>query len=207
VAAEIREILDRAIERTGAPEELLPLLVSATVGGSEIFPLLLHWQMLRLSVAPEMQEELYADLLKNSGGKRGFGPKFLKCVSACAKDCPASAAIGPPRKLVETLVVNNVEYPAEAIVFAMHPRLCKDRVSPGDPLKLESLGSWPIFGAGPRSCTASELALNFLGALLADIVREYRIVPDESTLSFEFREDGSLLVPANDVKLQFVPRS
>ena len=99
------------------------VFVSATVGGAEIFPLLLHWIVLRLSVDPKAQEKLFNSL--HMRADQPPSPIFAQTVSACCLDCPYSAAIGPPRKLVRSLDFEGYHLPAECIVFAMHPGLKK----------------------------------------------------------------------------------
>ena len=122
-AQQIKSILQLAIERSGASEDLLPLLVSATVGGSEIFPLLLQWIVLRLSVDPTTQDLLCASILDEERTPRTPPALFGACISRCAYDCPVSAAIGPPRKVTSEATFEGWTLPAESIVFAMHPNL------------------------------------------------------------------------------------
>lgn len=283
-AQEIESILGEAVQRVSAPPEVLPLLVSAVVGGAEIFPLLLHWAVLRLSADPRAQEQLFAELVdqhsrpeKLSGAPSGGWTKtFVQAVAACACDCPVSAAIGAPRKLTKDLTFEGFTLPAECLVFAMHPGL---RAADADdnvdeyadarapyctilpyqvtvheprserawsnlarplrgnwlkrvglsplhvtgrytqynraflkefngttwPLQFKPLGSWMMFGAGPRACPASEQSLNFLSALLAALVQEWRWeLVDPLTMDvFTFTEDGSLFIPSKDTKLKF----
>eukprot|EP00746_Dinoflagellata_sp_MGD_P125634 gnl/MRDRNA2_/MRDRNA2_60445_c0_seq1.p1 gnl/MRDRNA2_/MRDRNA2_60445_c0~~gnl/MRDRNA2_/MRDRNA2_60445_c0_seq1.p1 ORF type:complete len:126 (+),score=24.77 gnl/MRDRNA2_/MRDRNA2_60445_c0_seq1:44-379(+) len=81
------------------------------------------------------------------------------------------------------------------------------------PLKLEgAVGSWPMFGAGPRSCPASEQSLIFLAASIAGIVRDFRwevadVPKGDVSWAFAYAEDGSLLVPAVDTKIKFTRRN
>ncbi|GMI17646.1 hypothetical protein TrLO_g13869 [Triparma laevis f. longispina] len=214
---EINELLDSVVVRANASPELLPLLVSATVGGAEIFPLLLQWSVLRLSVDKATQDSLYSSLLSNPGSS--VPPIFLQAAAACARDCPVSAATGPPRKITETTYINNYEIPAEAICFAMHPGLkAADGVAPWEvglqektwPIHLKgATGSWPMFGSGPRACPASEQSLNFIASSIAMLVRnfEWEVACDGGVSSmFEFEGDGSLLVPKVDTKLKFRKR-
>ena len=58
-----------------------------------------------------------------TGAVKCFGPLFLTAAAACARDCPVSAAVGPPRKLTRDLTFQGYALPAEAICFAMHPGL------------------------------------------------------------------------------------
>ena len=262
-ADQVGALLETALARSGSPRELKPLLVSATVGGAEIFPLLLQWAVLRLAVDPSAQQRLHDDLRRpaepatevSSGaaahGKAAancpgaFGPLFIQAVAACARDCPVSAAIGPPRKLTSAVEFAGFMLPAEAIVFGMHPGLCAaeggapwetDKASTAMgagnagqggaalrrrskkelwPLELDgAVGSWPMFGAGPRACPASEQSLNFLAASLASLVRHFTWTLDTASSGggagagapFAFKEDGSLLVPARDTKIRFALR-
>jgi len=59
----------------------------------------------------------------SGGAVKSFGPLFLTAAAACARDCPVSAAVGPPRKLTQDLIFQGYALPAEAICFAMHPGL------------------------------------------------------------------------------------
>jgi len=269
-ADQVGALLETALARSRSPRELKPLLVSATVGGAEIFPLLLQWAVLRLAVDPSAQQRLHDDLRpveqtttlsteEESGAAAGgkapakrpgeFGPLFIQAVAACARDCPVSAAIGPPRKLTSAVEFAGFLLPAEAIVFGLHPGLCateggapwetsKASLVPGAgssaaqsgdsakrrdsqkeelwPLELDgAVGSWPMFGAGPRACPASEQSLNFLAASLASLVRHFTWTLDTASSGggtgtgapFAFKEDGSLLVPLRDTKIRFTLRS
>ena len=219
--------VDRAQIKYERREELLPLLISSVVGGGEIFPLLLHWMILRLSVDPETQENLY-DRLDN-GGRRSASlhPIFGKTASAIMYDIPYSPAIGPPRKMNQD--IDNFEgysIPEGALIFAVHPNLLYaphrfdrrhaewliDNTPPAG-------SQYPIFGAGRRSCIASELSLNFLSVMMAEIVRRWQFEPlikpvgngyDDTALEeniFDFKEDGSLLVPKYDTAVKFRRRS
>ena len=210
-------------------EEILPLLVSAVVGGGEIFPLLLHWMILRLSVDPEMQESLCAKLdnTQSVGGKKSsLHNIFPRTVSAIMFDIPYSPAIGPPRKLNKAIDFEDYSLPEGALVFAVHPNLL---YSPHrfDRRHAEWLidntppagSQYPIFGAGQRSCIAAELSLNFLSIMLAEIVRQWQFEPnvkpmgngfddiEEAENIFDFREDGSLLIPRFNTALKFSRRS
>lgn len=262
-ADQVGALLETVLARSGAPHELKPLLVSATVGGAEIFPLLLQWAVLRLAVDPLAQQRLHDDLRrpaepateesgatadgKASNRPRAFGPLFIQAVAACARDCPVSAAIGPPRKLTSAVEFAGFMLPAEAIVFGMHPGLCAAQggapwetnkasstaMGAGNaeqrdqalrrrsqkeelwPLELDgAVSSWPMFGAGPRACPASEQSLNFLAASLASLVRHFTWTLDTSSSGggagaeapFAFKEDGSLFVPARDTKIRFTLR-
>jgi len=217
-AVEINSLLEEVICRTGASQEIKPLLVSATVGGSEIFPLLLQWCVLRLASATDAQEALHNDLKSLDEEKRQkcFTPLFTSAVSACALDCPVSVAIGPPRKLTDSIDFNDFHLPAEAIVFVMHPGLCRNHDiidSSGHwPLDLNvKVGDWPMFGGGSRSCPASEQSINFLAAALAELIREWKWefadpLAATSGRAYQYREDGSLLVPRVSTPLRFFRR-
>ncbi|GMH58843.1 hypothetical protein TrRE_jg12723 [Triparma retinervis] len=216
---EINYLLGEVVSRSGASAELLPLLVSATVGGAEIFPLLLQWCVLRLAVDKETQDRLHA-MLDNPSGP-SIPPLFIKVAAACARDCPVSAAIGPPRKITApTMIEGYGEIPAESIAFAMHPGLrARDGGAPwevglkGGTWKLDlegGLGGWMMFGEGPRACPAGEQSLNFLAAGIMVLVREFEWEPgggvEERRRMFEIRGDGSLLVPKFETPLKFTVR-
>jgi cytochrome P450 len=210
-----------------------------------------RWAVLRLAVDPSAQARLHADLVRTrseSGDADGkaFGPLFLAAAAACARDCPVSAAVGPPRKLTANVEFHGYALPAEAICFAMHPGLraaaaagtapwsqnasrnlsgvsggaaAADAAAWAWPLVLDgAVGSWPMFGAGPRACPASEQSLNFLAAAIAALVESFKwelASPVESAGAgaaaaaravFAYSEDGSLLVPAADTPLKFTRR-
>ena len=219
----ITHLLSKAVLRSNAKkEEVLSLLVSATVGGSEIFPLLFQWIVLRMAVDTQTQDILYQELqLRQSLGKKTitFGPLMQSCISACSLDCPVSAAIGPPRKIIQDFEYEEYAFPKEAIVFAMHPGLKNSPHIPTEgedvdddyrwPIDLNTEGSWPMFGTGSRSCCASQQSLNFLSAMLASIVNDYKWeVADKNDIKtmFLYEEDGSLLIPLKDIKLKFTKR-
>jgi hypothetical protein len=71
--------------------------------------------------------------------------------------------------------------------------------------------NWPMFGMGERSCIASEMSVNFLSAMLCALITTYEIRPSkEAELRpigdlFTYKEDGSLLVPEQEISLQLVP--
>ncbi|CAJ1329288.1 unnamed protein product, partial [Effrenium voratum] len=70
-AADIREIVEAAIGRTGRTDVVLPLMVAASIGGAEIFPTLLHWIFLHFAREPSRQEAAAA------AAKRGDNAELL----------------------------------------------------------------------------------------------------------------------------------
>jgi hypothetical protein len=70
---------------------------------------------------------------------------------------------------------------------------------------------WPMFGIGERSCIASEMSVTFLSVMLCALVTTYEIRRGrEAELRpvrdlFAYKEDGSLLVPEQEIGLQLVP--
>ena len=227
-AETITSLLSEAVRRSGVKEEdVLSLLVSATVGGSEIFPLLFQWIVLRLAVDVQTQDKLYQELrtLQSSGKKVSSGSLFSSCISACALDCPVSAAIGPPRKVIKDFEYEGYAFQKENLIFAMHPGLKKsphiaifegegkdffdgDYKWPVD-LNIEGVKSWPMFGIGTRSCCASQQSMNFLCAMLASLIKDYKWdVANKKDIKkmFLYKEDGSLLVPKENIKLRFTSR-
>ena len=218
----LTKAVDRAEINNEQREEILPLLVSAVVGGGEIFPLLLHWIILRLSVDPEMQESLYRKLDTGSKQTASLHNLFGKTVSAIMYDIPYSPAIGPPRKMNQAIDFEGYSIPEGALVFAVHPNLLYaphrfdrrhaewliDNTPPAG-------SQYPIFGAGQRSCIASDLSMNFLSVMISEIVRRWQFEPlvkpvgdgfDDTALEeniFDFKEDGSLLVPRYDTAIKF----
>ena len=93
---EVRRLLLLSLHRSEKPPSELPLLVSAAVGGGEIFPLIFEWIVRRLALEPKLQEELRTQcrggrvLVRSKdggGGLRGDAPAPLRC-----GDRPASQA-------------------------------------------------------------------------------------------------------------------
>ncbi|GMH87529.1 hypothetical protein TrST_g13300 [Triparma strigata] len=215
---EINGLLSEVVSRANVSPELLPLLVSATVGGAEIFPLLLRWSVLRLSVDKATQKRLHEELVGNPDKTSSVPPMFIQVAAACARDCPVSAATGPPRKITQPTLINGYEIPAESIAFSLHPGL---RAAGGGapwevglhedtwPLEMKGATSWGMFGGGPRACPASEQSLNFLASSIATLVRDFEWEPvagDGIERMFEIEGDGSLLVPKHDTLLKFSRR-
>ncbi|KAJ1432211.1 hypothetical protein B484DRAFT_478746 [Ochromonadaceae sp. CCMP2298] len=244
----------------------LPILVSAIIGGAEIYPLLLQWATRHLAVSPGLQDALRADCRVEIGewGKTEFkyGSLMQKTINYLAWAHPYSAAIGPPRKITENVVVDvnvaaphmpiriqTVQLDKEAIMFIVHPGLTLDwntyifgrhlkpkpkssvgtSVEPS-PVSIKAArefrssaesateevqacksSHWPMFGIGERSCIASEMSVNFLSAMLCALITTYEIRPSkEAELRpirdlFAYKEDGSLLVPEQEISLQLVP--
>ena len=153
---------DSAIRSEEGTAEALPLLVSGIVGGSEIYPLLLQWACRHLAVSPGLQQALRDQCTiidsRNStsaiggtdvGGGTGvggarvrYGSLVPKAVSYMAWAHPYSAAIGPPRKITEDVLVDlptpssftgstgsedsgsgsiTVLLKKEALLFVLHP--------------------------------------------------------------------------------------
>ena len=108
----------------------LPLLVSAAVGGGEIFPLIFEWIVRRLALEPELQEELRTESAE--AGESLYGPKTAAAVSEAMRQLPYAAAIGPPRKLIDDLQLQGgisrmlpvgAYIPNASMLFVMHPGL------------------------------------------------------------------------------------
>lgn len=122
-AQRVRELLLVALARSGRDatqsEELLPLLVSACVGGGEIFPLLMQWTIRRLALEPELQAEIRAQLQPESS--RPYGSSLPRTLAAVMRQCPYSLAIGPPRKALRDFEYRGMVIPEGSLVFAMHP--------------------------------------------------------------------------------------
>jgi len=179
-AKQVRELLRDAIARTGCSpaevEERLPLLVSACVGGGEIFPLLMHWTVRRLALEPQLQAEIRAELGKSS---QPYGSRLPRTLAAVLRQCPYSLAIGPPRKALENFIFRDWLVPADSLVFAMHPGVT--RAGPLPPLSAAAKDTTAekrvlrMFGAGPRSCTAAETSLAFMCSALASVLKRYEI--------------------------------
>jgi len=212
-AQRVRSLLLESLERSGRTEEereeLLPLLVSACVGGGEIFPLLLQWTIRRLALDPQLQAEIRAEVATS---KKSYGSSLPRVLAAVMRQCPYSLAIGPPRKALEDFTFNGLEIPEGSLVFAMHPGV--GRVGPLPPLKKSSTDEEGVeralrmFGVGSRSCTAAQMSLTFMCSALAALISRYEITvsdvdgADEERL-LRYKSDGSLLVPEVEVPLTF----
>ena len=72
--------------------------MAAAVGGGEFLAIIFGWIMRRLSIEPEVQELSRSENAALTGGAI-YGPKTEAAVSEAMRQCPYSAAIGPPRKL------------------------------------------------------------------------------------------------------------
>jgi len=202
-----------ALKRSGrsaeACEELLPLLVSACVGGGEIFPLLLQWTVRRLSLDPQLQATIRQEL---KALNRPYGSTLPRVLGAVMRQCPYSLAIGPPRKALTDFMLHDYVVPEGSLVFAMHPGV--RRVGKLLPLQKSSADeageekALRMFGVGSRSCTAAETSLAFMCSALATLISRYEITvskadgADEERL-LRYESDGSLLVPEVEVPLVF----
>lgn len=72
--------------------------------------------------------------------------------------------------------------------------------------------SWPMFGMGERSCISSEMSISFICSILSNILMKYNIQIASNyhnvTINelFEYKEDGSLLVPTrDDIIIELIP--
>jgi len=212
-AQQVRQLLLGALKRSGrsaeACEELLPLLVSACVGGGEIFPLLLQWTVRRLSLDPQLQATIRQELKTLN---RPYGSTLPRVLGAVMRQCPYSLAIGPPRKALTDFMFHDYVVPEGSLVFAMHPGV--RRVGKLPPLQTSSADkageekALRMFGVGSRSCTAAETSLAFMCSALAALISRYEITvskadgADEERL-LRYESDGSLLVPEIEVPLTF----
>ena len=210
-AQRVRELLLDALSRTGRSdaecEEVLPLLVSACVGGGEIFPLLMQWTVRRLALDPAAQAEIRSELESSS---KPYGSSLPRMLAAVMRQCPYSLAIGPPRKALADFEYRGMTVPESSLVFAMHPGVPRSGPLPSlSKAARDAHGesrALRMFGVGSRGCTAAETSLAFLCCALAAIFRRYEVTVtdavDEEEL-LRYRSDGSLLVPDVDVRLMF----
>jgi hypothetical protein len=117
--------------------DLIPILVSAIVGGAEIYPLLLFWTVRHLAVSPGLQNAIRRECATIDDGE--YGSFVKRVVSHISYIHPYSAALGPPRKITQdTSVMVNIASPGqpqneqevilakEAILFITHPALFSD---------------------------------------------------------------------------------
>jgi hypothetical protein len=117
-AQQISGILQMALRRCpesnmaseAARRAALPILISAIIGGAEIYPLLLQWATRHVAVSPGLQDALRADCRVEigEGGQTElrYGSLMQKTINYLAWAHPYSAAIGPPRKITENVAVD-----------------------------------------------------------------------------------------------------
>ena len=214
-AQQVRSLLLDSLQRSGRSpeecEELLPLLVSACVGGGEIFPLLLQWATRRLSLDTQLQADIRSEL-NLASSSRPYGSTLPRVLAAVMRQCPYSLAIGPPRKALTDFTFRGLDVPEGSLVFAMHPGV--GRVGELPPLRTSSTDeageekALRMFGVGSRSCTAAQTSLAFMCSALGALISRYEIsvsgvdgVDEERLL--RYKSDGSLLVPEVEVPLSF----
>mmetsp|Transcript_40927 Transcript_40927/g.128214 ORF Transcript_40927/g.128214 Transcript_40927/m.128214 type:complete len:154 (+) Transcript_40927:359-820(+) len=148
-----------------------------------------------------------------------------RVVAQVMRQCPYSPALGPPRKVLYDVDVEDHHYtlPEGALLFVMHPGLERGSALP-PPLRIRGDGgaadeeeqavALRMFGAGPRSCIAAETSFAFLGQALALVLKKWRwSLPgyedggdDADHLARDllaYTGDGSLLVPLHDTPLKF----
>eukprot|EP00325_Prymnesiales_sp_UTEX-LB-985_P001523 CAMPEP_0174703368 /NCGR_PEP_ID=MMETSP1094-20130205/7341_1 /TAXON_ID=156173 /ORGANISM="Chrysochromulina brevifilum, Strain UTEX LB 985" /LENGTH=445 /DNA_ID=CAMNT_0015901281 /DNA_START=8 /DNA_END=1345 /DNA_ORIENTATION=- len=211
-ALRVRELLLTALSRAGRTpeecEELLPLLVSACVGGGEIFPLLIEWTVRRLAIEPDLQVAIRTELATQSS--RSYGSSLTRTLAAVMRQCPYSLAIGPPRKALHEFEYRGLTIPEGSLVFAMHPGVI--RSGPLPPLSKSARDeegerrALRMFGVGSRACTAAQTSLTFMCSALATILKTYEVTISNTSTEEEllrYKSDGSLLVPAVEVPLTF----
>ena len=202
----VRTLIERALARSDrkGDDTALPIIVSAVVGGAEIFPLLLQWILRRVAVEPKLQSDLRENEL---GATLKPSPRMGRAAAAASKQVPMSAAVGPPRKVLHDVELRNgATLRKGSLVFVMHPALPLRGSMP--PLELDTPrgGFTHMYGAGDRSCLAAELSTWILGSLLNAVLRDFdwRLADqkDAATL-LDFKQDGSLNIPKEDVPLIF----
>lgn len=128
---------DDALRAQAESLDLIPILVSAIVGGAEIYPLLLLWTVRHFAVSPGLQNAIKRECSTKKDGE--YSVFVQRVVSHISHSHPYSAALGPPRKITEdTPVMVNIAPPGqpsneqvvilakEAILFITHPALFSD---------------------------------------------------------------------------------
>ncbi|CAJ1390701.1 unnamed protein product [Effrenium voratum] len=184
-AADIREIVEAAIGRTGRTDVVLPLMVAASIGGAEIFPTLLHWIFLHFAREPSRQEAAAA------AAKRGDNAELLSEVYRALRSNAYSVALGPPRKVLADAVVDDLLIPEGALLFALHPAVVDMAL---DRSPVEEDFSKYAFGIGPRSCLGRPLAEAILPAVVGCVLERYKVSP------------GGQLIRPNAVKMRWEKR-
>ncbi|CAK9062651.1 Cholesterol side-chain cleavage enzyme [Durusdinium trenchii] len=199
-AAEIREIVEAAIARSGQKDVVLPLMVAASVGGAEIFPTLLHWILLVLAYKPAQQEAVAA------AAKSGDTTALLRETYRALRSKAYSVALGPPRKVLADVVVDDMLIPEGALLFAMHPAIVDSAL--GKTSSEEEDFSKYAFGLGPRSCLGKPLAEAILPAIVGSILERYKLQPDNSSSleDVEGEVKGQLIRPKGSPKLRWERR-
>lgn len=195
-AVEIRRILRSALERAGRTgtdaDTALPLVVAASVGGAEIFPVLLHWIFLALARQPERQHATRAAAVARD-------PKALMQELYAVLRCTAySVALGPPRKVLADVEVEaeGVRLPAGALLFAMHPAIVDEALGRKGTTN-DGFSEW-AFGLGPRACLGRPFAEAILPAAVGALLRRYRVsapLGGDSKIPGELR--GQLIHPVD----------
>jgi len=170
-SARIRKVLEAALGRAGRSheQEALPLMVAASIGGSEIFPNLLHWIILTLAQDQSMQDQ--AARAAAAGDKQGL-MHVMYCV---LRRTAYSVALGPPRKILRDVVVDGLRLPEGALLFALHPAVVDEALGRVPSEKDGVDFSDYAFGVGPRACLGQSLAEAVLPAVLGSLLRRYRV--------------------------------
>jgi len=170
-AARIRKVLETALIRSGrgGEKEALPLIVAASIGGAEIFPTLLHWIVLALAQDCALQERAA------SAAVTGNLREVLRVVYCVLRRTAYSVALGPPRKILQEVVVDGLVLPEGALLFALHPAIVDEALqhTPNDQDEVDF--SEYAFGWGPRKCLGQPLAEALLPVVLASLLRRYHI--------------------------------
>jgi|TARA_B100000513_G_scaffold66248_1_gene26210 hypothetical protein len=177
-------------------------------------------QVRRVSVEYTLQDELRAENAA-AGDDAIYTARTAGAVSDAMRQVPYSAAIGPPRRTLADVVLEPMEgipqgalVPNGTLLFTMHPGMVAGEKfrADGDPPPLRAdPESWTqaeigdhdrIFGVGPRSCLSEAFALNFLNAVFAVALKNFRLLGPPNDLSrqqmFQYKEDGAHLAPLNN---------
>lgn len=201
-ATDIRRIIGGALARAGRTDSelALPLVVAASVGGAEIFPTLLQWIALDLAQRPAEQEEAAR------AAASGDNAALMRCIYAVLRRTAYSVALGPPRKILADAVVDGVQLPAGALLFAMHPALVDSALGRAPPAD-EDFASY-AFGVGPRACLGRKLAEALLPAALGALLHRYSIALADPAGSNTVRGElqGQLIRPVDAPALKWEVR-
>jgi cytochrome P450 len=153
-------------------------LVTLVIAGHETVASCLTWTLHLLSEHPVVQDRLAADLAEHPHG----GPWTRAVVDEALRLYPPAWVV--TRRAVEDDVVAGVAIPAGTLVllspWLLHRREADwpdpERFDPSRFLEHRPPGGYLPFGAGPRLCIGRDVALVQTVRILAELLRDRRVV-------------------------------